>query len=71
MRANPGKLTFGPGGVGSGVHLAGAQFQKVTGIDSLHVPYRSTPAALSDLAASRLDLMFDYAVTSMPLIEAG
>jgi tripartite-type tricarboxylate transporter receptor subunit TctC len=70
-RANPGKLTFGSGGVGSGVHLAGAQFQKVTGIDILHVPYRGTPAALSDLAAGRLDLMFDYAVTSMPLIEAG
>jgi tripartite-type tricarboxylate transporter receptor subunit TctC len=70
-RASPGKLTFGSGGVGSGVHLAGAQFQKVAGIDILHVPYRGTTAALSDLAANRLDLMFDYAVTSMPLIEAG
>jgi tripartite-type tricarboxylate transporter receptor subunit TctC len=70
-RANPGKLTFGSGGVGSGVHLAGAQFQKVANIDILHVPYRGTTASLADLAAGRIDLMFDYAVTSMPLIEAG
>lgn len=70
-RANPGKLTFGSGGVGSGVHLAGAQFQKVAGLDILHVPYRGTTASLADLAAGRIDLMFDYAVTSMPLIEAG
>ncbi|HEY4254242.1 MAG TPA: tripartite tricarboxylate transporter substrate binding protein [Roseomonas sp.] len=69
-RANPGKLNFGSGGVGSGVHLAGALFQKVAGIDITHVPYRGTPAALNDLVSGRLDLMFDYAVTSMPLIEA-
>ncbi|MFC7544189.1 Bug family tripartite tricarboxylate transporter substrate binding protein [Siccirubricoccus deserti] len=70
-RANPGKLNFGSGGVGTGVHLAGALFQKVSGIDIVHVPYRGTPAALSDVVAGRLDLMFDYAVTSGPLIKDG
>ncbi len=70
-RANPGRLTYGSGGIGSGVHLAGALFAKVAGIELTHVPYRGTPAALADVAAGRLDLIFDYAVTSGPLIEAG
>jgi tripartite-type tricarboxylate transporter receptor subunit TctC len=70
-RANPGKLNFGSGGIGTGVHLAGALFQKVAGIDIVHVPYRGTPAALSDVVSGRLDLMFDYAVTSVPLINDG
>jgi tripartite-type tricarboxylate transporter receptor subunit TctC len=70
-RANPGKLNFGSGGIGTGVHLAGALFQKVAGIDIIHVPYRGTPAALSDVVAGRLDLIFDYAVTSGPLIADG
>ena len=68
-RADPGKLNFGSGGIGTGVHLAGALFQRVAGIDIVHVPYRGTPPALSDLTGGRLDLMFDYAVTSMPLIS--
>ncbi|MDB5413108.1 MAG: hypothetical protein JWR10_1443 [Rubritepida sp.] len=70
-RANPGKLNYGSGGVGSGVHLAGALFQKAAGIDIVHVPYRGTPASLSDVVSGRIELMFDYAVTSMPLIAAG
>jgi tripartite-type tricarboxylate transporter receptor subunit TctC len=52
-------------------YLAGALFQKVAGIDIVHVPYRGTPAALSDVVSGRLDLMFDYAVTSVPLINDG
>ena len=70
-KANPGKLNYGSGGVGTGVHLAGALFAKVAGVELVHVPYRGTPAALADVAAGRLDLIFDYAVTSGPLIEGG
>jgi tripartite-type tricarboxylate transporter receptor subunit TctC len=70
-QANPGKLNYGSGGVGTGVHLAGALFAKVAGVELVHVPYRGTPAALADVAAGRLDLIFDYAVTSGPLIEGG
>ncbi len=70
-KANPGRLNYGSGGVGTGVHLAGALFAKVAGVELVHVPYRGTPAALADVAAGRLDLIFDYAVTSGPLIEGG
>jgi tripartite-type tricarboxylate transporter receptor subunit TctC len=70
-RARPGALNYGSGGIGSGVHLAGALFQKAAGIDIVHVPYRGTPAALADVVAGRLDLIFDYVVTSLPLIKDG
>ena len=70
-RDRPGTLNFGSGGIGTGVHLAGALFQKVAGIDIVHVPYRGTPAALADVVGGRLDLMFDYVVTSLPLIQEG
>ncbi len=70
-KAQPGRLTYASGGAGTGVHLAGALFAKVAGIELTHVPYRGTPAALNDLVAGRADLMFDYAVTSMPLINGG
>ncbi len=68
-KAQPGQLTYGSGGIGSGVHLAGALFEKAAGVQMLHVPYRGTPAALADVVAGRLDLIFDYAVTSVPLIK--
>ena len=70
-KAKPGQLTYGSGGIGSGVHLAGALFEKASGAQLLHVPYRGTPAALADVVAGRLDLIFDYAVTSVPLIKDG
>lgn len=70
-KAQPGRLTYASGGIGTGVHLAGAMFARVAGIELTHVPYRGTPAALADLAAGRADVMFDYAVTSVPLIQGG
>jgi tripartite-type tricarboxylate transporter receptor subunit TctC len=70
-RSKPGQLTYSSGGIGSGVHLAGALFEKASGAQLLHVPYRGTPAALADVVAGRIDLIFDYAVTSTPLIKDG
>jgi len=70
-RLKPGGLNYGSGGIGSGVHLAGALFQRAAGIDIVHVLYRGTPAALADVVAGRLDLIFDYLVTSLPLVQAG
>ncbi|CAM4066233.1 Bug family tripartite tricarboxylate transporter substrate binding protein [Bordetella tumulicola] len=56
-KANPGKLTYGSGGVGSSQHLAGASFKTRTGIDILHVPYKSTAPALTDVMAGRIDMI--------------
>jgi tripartite-type tricarboxylate transporter receptor subunit TctC len=70
-KANPGKLSFGSSGVGSASHLSGALFAQMAGIDMLHVPYRGTGPAVTDLLGGRIDLMFSPAVVVTPHIAAG
>jgi tripartite-type tricarboxylate transporter receptor subunit TctC len=70
-RQNPGKVSFGSSGVGSASHLSGALFQQMAGIDLLHVPYRGTGPAVTDLLGGRIDLMFSPALTVTPHIAAG
>jgi len=70
-RANPAKLNFGSGGVGTSNHLAGEMFKKSTGTDLLHVAYKGTPAAYTDLMAGRVSLMFDNIVAATPHIKSG
>jgi tripartite-type tricarboxylate transporter receptor subunit TctC len=70
-KQNPGKLAFGSSGVGSASHLSGALFQQTTGIDMLHVPYRGTGPAVTDLLGGRVNLMFSPAVVVTQHIAAG
>ena len=70
-KANPGKLNFGSGGVGTSNHLAGEMFRKATGTDLIHVPYKGTPAAYTDLMSGRISLMFDNIVAATPHIKSG
>ena len=70
-KANPGKLNFGSGGLGTSNHLAGEMFKSATGTDLIHVPYKGTPAAYSDLMSGRISLMFDNIVAVMPHIKSG
>ncbi len=70
-KANPGKIRFGSSGTGSASHLAGELFASMAGIDLLHVAYKGTGQALTDLMAGHIDLMFAPAQTVMPQIEAG
>ena len=70
-RANPGKLSFGSSGVGSASHLSGALFAQMTGVEMLHVPYRGTGPAVTDLLGGRIDLMFSPALVVTPHIAAG
>ena len=69
-KANPG-VSFGSGGVGTSNHLAGEMFKKATGTELLHVPYKGTPAAYTDLMSGRVQLMFDNIVAVMPHIKSG
>jgi tripartite-type tricarboxylate transporter receptor subunit TctC len=71
VRQNPGKVSFGSSGVGSASHLSGALFQQMAGIDMLHVPYRGTGPAVTDLLGGRIDVMFSPALTVTPHIAAG
>jgi len=70
-KVNPGKLSFGSSGVGSATHLSGALFQHMAGIDLLHVPYRGTGPAVTDLLGGRIDMLFAPAVVVTPHIESG
>ena len=68
-RKNPGKLTYGSAGPGSGAHLGGELFKALTGTDLVHVPFRSTSSALTEVAAGRIDLTFDG--TALELAKTG
>ena len=70
-KANPGKLSFGSSGVGSASHLSGALFAQMAGIEMLHVPYRGTGPAVTDLLGGRIDMMFAPAVVVTAHIAAG
>ena len=68
-RAQPGKLNYGSGGVGSSQHLAGANFKKLAGVDVAHIPYKGTAAAMTDLMAGRVD--FVLTTGAMSFIRSG
>src|SRR5262245_5378606 len=70
-KQNPGKLSFGSSGVGSASHLSGALFGQMAEVDMLHVPYRGTGPAVTDLLGGRIDLMFSPALVVTPHIAAG
>lgn len=69
-KANPGKLNYGSGGVGSSQHLAAVQFMSAARIDIVHVPYKGTAPAEADLAAGHISLMLDT-TTCLPFIASG
>ena len=70
-KANPGKVRYGSSGPGSASHLAGELFASMAGVNLLHVPYKGTGQALTDLLAGHIDLMFAPAQTVMPQIDNG
>jgi len=70
-KAKPGELTFGSGGTGSMIHLAGELFKARTGIDITHVPYRGGGPAMNDLVAGNISMMFDSVPSALPHIEGG
>ena len=69
-RANPGAVRFGSSGNGSTPHIAGELFAARAGIEMVHVPYRGSGPAMTDLVAGNIDLMFDPP-TTMALVRDG
>jgi tripartite-type tricarboxylate transporter receptor subunit TctC len=68
---NPGKLSFGSGGVGASHHLYGELFKSLTGIQMTHVPYKGTVPALNDLIAGHIQVLFADAPPVLPQIAGG
>ena len=69
-KANPGKLTYGSPGIGTPHHMAMEMFKDLTGTDLLHVPYKGTAGALTDLLSGEVDLMFLPVHVAMPHVKA-
>ena len=71
LKEKPGKLDFASGSTGSTGHLAGELFKQLTGTDMIHIPYKGSAPAVSDLLAGRVALMFDNLASALPNIQAG
>ena len=70
-KANPGKLSFGSGSIGSAGHLAGELFKVDAGVDMVHVPYKGAAPAMQGLLAGDTQLMFDNLASAMSQVNAG
>jgi tripartite-type tricarboxylate transporter receptor subunit TctC len=70
-KKNPGKLTFGSSGTGAASHLSAELFKAMAGVDMLHVPYKGTGQAVTDLLAGQIDLLFGPAQSVMPHVQAN
>jgi tripartite-type tricarboxylate transporter receptor subunit TctC len=68
---NPGKISFASGGVGTPQHVSAELFMMLTGVSMIHVPYRGSAPALTDLMGGQVQAMFDTTPASMAYIRAG
>src|SRR5258707_6766688 len=70
-KANPGRLNFGSGGVGSTPHLSVELFKSAAGFDAVHVPYKGGAPALNDLIGGQLSFMIENMPGTMPFVKSG
>ena len=70
-RAQPGKFNYASAGIGSATHLNAEKFKLQAGIDAVHVPFKGTPEALSDVIGGRNDWFFAPLSSALPLIRDG
>ena len=70
-RNAPGKLTYASAGNGTSIHLAGEVFTSLAQVDMLHVPYKGSGPAVSDLLGGQVNYMFDSITSARPHIESG
>jgi tripartite-type tricarboxylate transporter receptor subunit TctC len=70
-KANPGRINMASSGNGTVTHVAGELFKLRTGISMVHVPYRGSTPALTDLVGGQVQVMFDNVPSSIELIRAG
>ena len=70
VKENPGKATFASAGTGSSIHLSGELFKHRLDLDMLHVPYKGSGPAITDLIGGQTDSMFDNLPSSLPHIQS-
>jgi tripartite-type tricarboxylate transporter receptor subunit TctC len=70
-KAQPGKLSYASAGPGTSNHLAGELLAGRAGIQLLHVPYKGSAPALTDVVGGQVPLMFDLITTTLPMLQSG
>jgi tripartite-type tricarboxylate transporter receptor subunit TctC len=71
VKANPGKVNFASGGKGTSVHLAGELFRSMINAEMIHVPYKGSGPAVTDLIGGQVQMMFDTAASALPQLKGG
>jgi len=70
-KKEPGKWTYASSGNGTSIHMSGAMFTQMTGTDILHIPYKGSGPAVTDLLGGQVHMMFDNIPSSLPHIKSG
>ena len=70
-RAAPGKYTVASSGAGTSIHLSAELFMSMAGVKMLHVPYKGSSPAITDLLAGQVNMMFDNIPSALPHAKAG
>jgi tripartite-type tricarboxylate transporter receptor subunit TctC len=70
-KSNPGKVSYGSGGIGTSIHVASELFKMMAGIEMIHVPYRGGAPAMTDLMGGQIQVVFNPVPESMEHIKAG
>jgi tripartite-type tricarboxylate transporter receptor subunit TctC len=70
-KANPGKINMASGGIGSAPHVAGELFKMMANVNLIHVPYRGSAPALTEMIGGQVQVMFDTVPTSIEYIRSG
>jgi tripartite-type tricarboxylate transporter receptor subunit TctC len=70
-KLQPGKWTYASSGNGTSIHMSGAMFTQLTGTDILHIPYKGSGPAVTDLLGGQVHMMFDNIPSSLPHIKSG
>jgi tripartite-type tricarboxylate transporter receptor subunit TctC len=71
IKANPGKISYGSGGVGTTSHLAGELFKFLAKADMTHIPYKGNSPAITDLIGGQTQIMFATMPTVLPFVKTG
>ncbi|MDH0090579.1 tripartite tricarboxylate transporter substrate binding protein [Achromobacter mucicolens] len=70
-KSKPGTITFGSAGPGTSQHMAGELFQAVTGTRLMHVPYRGSGPAITDLLGGQIDMVIETLPALLPQVASG
>ncbi len=70
-KASPGKLNYASSGSGTSIHMSGEMFKHLTKVDMVHIPYKGSAPAVTDLLGGQVMMMFDNIPSALPHIRAG